>query len=130
MPRNRKNKPIAVTFGAALKTLVICLATGGICLGYVWQVNQIYTLGLEKKQCETKLRELQRQNKMHRDRLDYYRLPWVLEAKIKELNLGLVPPQPDQVLRLNEAGVSVPQTPKLAQLAEPTGSSSPGRTLR
>lgn len=130
MARNRKNLSLAARFGPALAAFLLCLLIGGVGVGYVWQVNQIYALGVEKKQCENKLKELQRQNKMHRDRLDYFRLPMVLEVRIKELKLGLGPPQPEQLLRLIEAPIPPPSFPNLAQNNEPKDQAGSGRTLR
>lgn len=46
--------------------------------------------------------ELQDQSKKFRDQLEIMRSPRYLEARIKELNLGLAQPAPAQIWRLNE----------------------------
>ncbi len=102
MPRNRKNRTAAVRFGLALKLFILCLAFGVAGIGYVWQKRQIYALAQEKTRAELRLMDLQRQNRVYRDRLDMLRLPMILEARVKELNLGLAAAQPEQMLRLAE----------------------------
>ena len=118
MKRNRRHNSAAIRFGPALKALFLCLVLGGTGLGYVWQVNQIYALGGQKTQEENRLRELQRQNKMHREHLNYLCRPSFLEGRVKELNLGMGPPQLQQVLRLVEPPIPTPQTTIAKQLVE------------
>ena len=117
MARNRKNQSAAVRFGAALKVFLLCFFIGGSAVGYVWQKNQIFALGRQIKQGEQKLEELRRQTKFASDQLAYLRSPGVLEARVKELKLGLVSPQPEQVLRLTDVSsgsVVRPPEPNLA----------------
>jgi len=102
MARNRKNQSAVIRFGPALKAFLLCLFIGGAGLGYVWQKNQIFELGQWIKKREVQLEILKRQNKILHDQLDFLRSPPELEARIKRLNLGLVRPQPDLVLRLVE----------------------------
>src|SRR5687767_6851575 len=100
MARNRKTQSAAVRFGPALKAFILCLAIALSGIGYVWQKNQIFQLGQQKKQREVRLKKLQDLNKASRDQLDYLRSYRMLEARVKELNLGLVQPQPQQIWRL------------------------------
>ena len=109
MARNRKNQAAAIRFGPALKAFVLCLMLGGSGVGYVWQKNQIYDLGQQMKKRETTLRTLQDQNEKLRKQLAAMRSPKFLEARIKELNLGLVQPQPGQILRLPEPLPDLPE---------------------
>jgi hypothetical protein len=102
MARNRKNQSAAIRFGPALKAFLLCLFIGGAGLGYVWQKNQIFELGQRIKKREVQVEMLKRQNKIRRDWLDFLQSPPELEARVKRLNLGLVRPQPDLVLRLVE----------------------------
>jgi hypothetical protein len=102
MARNRKNETAGVRFGPAIKAFLLCLCIAGSGIGYVWQKNQIYSLGKEIKARETKLLELKRLNKLRGDQLAQMRSPRVIDARVKELRLGLVPPQPDQVVRMVE----------------------------
>jgi hypothetical protein len=100
MARNKKNQSAAVRFGTVIKAILLCGFFAGAGVGYVWQKNQIYELGRHIKQAEIRLEELQRRNKIQHDHLAYLRSPRVLDARVRELKLGLVPPQPEQVWRL------------------------------
>jgi hypothetical protein len=111
MARNRKSQSAAIRFGPAVKALVICLLIGGSGVGYVWQKEQIMRLGQQIKTRETRLIWLEDQNDKLRKQLSKLRSPPQIEAKIKELNLGLLPPQPAQVWRLPEPGTEVPLLP-------------------
>jgi hypothetical protein len=106
MPRSRKNRLASVSASSVVKMGLACLLLGTACLAYLWQKNQISLLAQEKKRGEMRLEELRRLNKARGDHLAYLRLPWVLEVRVKELNLGLVAPQPEQILRLVELPAS------------------------
>jgi hypothetical protein len=75
----------------------------GLGLGYVWYKNQIDLLGHQIKERETRLSDLQRQNKMRRDQLATLCSQWALDARVKQLKLGLGPPDLSQVIRLVDA---------------------------
>ena len=102
MAKNRKHQSAAIRFGPALKAFLLCSLICGSALGYVWQKSQIDQLGLQIKKRETRLKELQDQNEKLRRQMAFMRSPPFLEARIKELNLGLVPPQPSQVWYMKE----------------------------
>ena len=100
MSRNRKSQSAAIRFGPALKAFVLCALIGGSGVGYVWQKDQISQLGQQIKSREIHLILLEEQNdKLHRQ-LSSMCSPSALELRIQELKLGLVPPQPSQILRL------------------------------
>ena len=101
MARNRKHQSAAIRFGPALKAFLLCLLIGGSGVGYVWQKNQIYDLGQQIRKREIHLKELEDQNDKLRRQLAFMRSPAFLEARVKELNLGLVQPDPSQVWYLN-----------------------------
>lgn len=108
MARNRKSESVAVRFGPAIKAAVICLLIGGSGVGYVWQKEQIVQLGKERKLRENTLSNLENQNdKLRKQLAKMQSLPFV-EAKIRELNLGLVPQQPAQVWRFPEPAADTP----------------------
>lgn len=111
MARNRKTQSAGVRFGPALKALLLCLLLGGSGVGYVWQKDQIVRLGKQIKARETGLSALQEQNENLRKQLERMRSFQFLEAKIKELNLGLVPPPQSQIWQLPEPG-GEPRTPE------------------
>jgi len=111
MARNRKYQSAAIRFGPALKAFLLCLFIGGSGLGYVWQKNQIFELGQRIKKRELQLEMLKRQNKNLSGQVNVLRSPPELEARVRRLNLGLAPPQPELVLRLVEpvAGTNLNQ---------------------
>ena len=102
MSRNRKSQSAGVRIGPVLLVILIILFIGGGGVGFVWQKKEIVQMSQKKRLKENHLEELRRENKMHRDRLDYLRLPWVLDVRARELNLGLAPCPLEQVVRLNE----------------------------
>src|SRR5207247_1922347 len=102
MARNRKYRSAALRFGPALKAFLLCLVIGGSGVGYVWQKNQIYELGKQIKQRESRLAGLKDQKDKLKGQLGTMGLPGFLELRIKELNLGLVPPLASQVWLLPE----------------------------
>ena len=98
---NRRNdSPLRV--GSALTAVLLCALFVGLGVGYVGYKNQIDVLGRQIKERETRLAELQRQNKMRRDQLATLCSPVALDARVKKLNLGLGPPALSQVIRLVE----------------------------
>ncbi len=120
MAKNRKNQSAAVRFGPALKAFLLCLFIGGSGVGYVWQKNQIYELGKQIKARENRLKELQVQNEKTRRQIAMLHSPQFIELRIKELNLGLVQPQPNQIWRMVESSAEIsglPRPPAVRQLA-------------
>ncbi len=118
MARNRRSTSAAARFGPALRALLLCLVLGSAGVGYVWQKNEIYALAHQKKLKENALDKLRRENKQNHDRLEFLRLPWVIEAKLKELKLGLGPAQPEQIVRLTEPTVGVSSASAMRQYAD------------
>jgi cell division protein FtsB len=108
MARNRKYQSAGVRFGPALKALILCGIIGGSGVGYVWQKSQINELGRQIKQREQRLAELENQNKKLRDQYAILRSPAKLDQRLRELNLGLAMPQPQQVWRLPEPAARPP----------------------
>ena len=126
MAKNRKNSAgSGVRFGPAVKALLTCLIIGSLAVCYVWQKRQIYSLGVRTVQLEKKLATLKRENEMRRQQMAMlHSLPY-LDARVKELKLGLGVPTPDQVLTLVEGGVvhSAPRNatgPAVAAMTFPT----------
>lgn len=100
MSRNRKHQTAAVRFGPALKALSLCLLIGGSGVGYVWQKDQINILGDRIRQTERRLQEVRAQNERLVRILASLQTHAAIEAQIKKLELGLVAPAPDQIVRL------------------------------
>jgi hypothetical protein len=102
MAGNRKNQSAAIRFGPALKALFLCMLIAGSAIGYVWQKNEIYRLSQQIRQSELRLRQMTDGNEKLRVKLADLRSPLMLDQRVRELNLGLAPAQPVQVLRLPE----------------------------
>jgi hypothetical protein len=106
---NRKNQSGAVRFVPALKAVLLCSMIGGSCVGYVLQKNKIYELGQQIGARQQKLERLKKENQILADRLAGMQLPQRLAERVKELRLGLVPPQRSQIIWIAEP-VSSPAT--------------------
>jgi hypothetical protein len=78
------------------------LLIAGLAVGYVWQKGQIYQLGRQITACESRLVRLRDENQKLGDQLAVLRSPVMLDQRVRELNLGLVPAQPAQIYRLVE----------------------------
>jgi uncharacterized protein involved in exopolysaccharide biosynthesis len=126
MAKNRKNQSAAIRFGPALKALFLCLLIAGSAVGYVWQKSQIYQLGQQIRQREVRLARLQNDDRRLSDQLSILRSPTMLDRRVRELNLGLSPAQPMQVLRLAEPAAAPPENKILTrQFAErPAGATT------
>ena len=127
MAKNRKNQSAAIRFGPALKALFLCLLIAGSAGGFVWQKNQIYQLGQQIRQREIRLKRLQNDDQKLGDQLSILRSPTMLDRRARELNLGLAPAQPMQVMRLAEPAFAPPDNKNLTrQFAEkPAGVMNP-----
>ena len=102
MAKNRKNQAAAIRFGPALKASFLCLLIGGSAVGYVWQKNEIYRLGKMQLEREKKLDQLKRDNEALARQVAILHSSVILDRRVKELNLGLAPATPMQVVRLVE----------------------------
>src|SRR5207244_8830703 len=100
MARNRKNQPAAVRFGPALKASLLCLFIGGSGVGYVWQQNQLLELGRQKVEKEKRRDGLRAQNELLARQLAGLQSPKALEARVKEINLGLTMANPTKMVHL------------------------------
>ena len=117
MAANRKNQSAAIRFGPALKASFLCLLIAGSAVGYVWQKSQIYLLGQQISQRESKLKQLRNENQRLGDQFAMLRSPVMLDQRARELNLGLVPAQPGQVCRLPEPAAGFEAANLTRQLA-------------
>jgi hypothetical protein len=106
MAKNRKNQAAAIRFGPALKASFLCLLIGGSALGFVWQKNEIYRLGQQRGQREARLKQLLADNLRLSDQVGVLHGTVMLDQRAKELNLGLTPATPFQVVHLTETPVA------------------------
>jgi len=102
MAKNRRNQSAAIRFAPALKALFLCLMMAGLAVGYVWQKNQIFQLGLQITLGEHRLAQLRDENRKLSDQLAVLNSPVLLDQRVRALNLGLFPAQPTQIYRLVE----------------------------
>jgi hypothetical protein len=121
MANKRKGQSGAVRLVPAIKAIVLCGLIGGSTVGYVLQKNKIFALGQQIKDREVKLKNLRTQNKIHAGQLANLQLPQNLAERARALNLGLVPPQPGQMVWLPD--------PATVGTAAPTNSSTPRTPL-
>ena len=107
MAKNRKNSTGGgVRFGPAVKAFFICLLIGSLGVTFVWQKRQIYSLGVKTGELEKRLTTLKRENELRRQQMAMlHSLPY-LDARVKELKLGLGVPTPDQILTLVEGQIT------------------------
>jgi cell division protein FtsL len=115
MSKNRKNQAAEIRFGPVLKVVLLCSLICGSAIGYVWQKSQIDRLGRQISDLETKVNKAKRDNKWLADQIAILHSPVMLDRKAKELNLGLAPAQPFQVVRLVEAAPVADAAPQFAQ---------------
>jgi hypothetical protein len=106
MTPNRKKRWNGFRYGAVAKAFLLCFLIGGSGVGYVWQRHQVNALGREMHQLQGRLEELRRQNGKLIQVQATLLSPRSLEERVKALNLGLVPPLPDQVWYVSEKGTN------------------------
>jgi cell division protein FtsL len=100
MAKNRKNQAAAIRFGPALKALFLCLLIAGSALGFVWQKSQVYQLGRQIREKESRLAQLTRDNERLDSQIQDLSSPVKLDLQARSLGLG--PRRPEQVVRLAE----------------------------
>jgi hypothetical protein len=117
MAKNRNSQSASIRFGPALAAFFACFVIAGAAVGYVWQKGQIYQLGKQIRANEIRLAQLQKDDDQRVKDLAELRSPMKLDARARELNLGLLPAQPMQVVRLAEPSVSTPENNLTRQFA-------------
>jgi hypothetical protein len=102
MMNHRRNQSGAVRFVPACKAVLLCALIGGSCVGYVLQKNRIFELGQQIGVRQAKLEKLRKENQVVAERLAGMQIPQRLADRVRELKLGLMPPQPSQMLWIVE----------------------------
>jgi cell division protein FtsB len=110
MASNRKNQSGAVRFVPAVKAVLLCTLIGGSCVGYVLQKNKIYDLGQQIGVRQQRLEKMRKENQALADRLASLQTPQKIAARVKELQLGLGPPQRNRIIWIAEPAPSSPLT--------------------
>jgi hypothetical protein len=119
MGKNRRSQAGAVRLVPALKAFLLCLLLGGSGVGYVLQKNKLHELGREIARKELQLERLRAENRIRANQLANLLLPQRLAQRVRDQNLGLVPPAPGQIVWLNEdSPMSPTNVPNLAMTSE------------
>ncbi len=118
MARNRKNQAANAGFGAVLKAAFLCFCIVVSCVGYLWQKKQIAELSQQIRNQEKQLLAQRANNVKLNKQLGELVSPPSLEARVRELKLGLGPAQPSQIWRLPEPPGEVAAALREAQYAQ------------
>lgn len=102
MARNRKNQSQGLLVGPALKASLICFFILVCCVGYVWQKKQIAELSRQIRNQEAHYDDLRDRNDKLKKQIAVLMSPTALEARARDLRLGLAAPSPMQIWRLPE----------------------------
>jgi uncharacterized protein HemX len=107
MGKSRKSPSSILRFGPLVLAVLLCgaFATAGI--GYVWHRNRNERLAGDNHQRRQQLDELRRHNQALERTLARETTPLALERRARAL--GLVMPQPEQVLRIDESAGPPPR---------------------
>jgi len=97
-----RRKSVPLKPKTVVLSICVCVAFCLAGIGYVWAKTQVWGLSREIKQLETRRDELRRANDALQRTYAAMCTPRELDARVKRLNLGLTPPQPDQIVRLAE----------------------------
>ena len=107
MAKNRKSQSAAIRFGPVLKVVLMCSVICGSAIGYVWQKDQINRLAEQCRVREKGLEKIKRDNESLGRQISILHSTVMLDRRAKELNIGLVPAQPQQMVRLVETPVAL-----------------------
>lgn len=96
----RRSKATSMKPRTVISSIVACTAICLAGIGYVWAKSQVWALGKVQKQLEQRLEELKRDNSILQRTYAAMCAPARLDARVRELNLGLVAPNPNQIVRM------------------------------
>jgi hypothetical protein len=97
----RRNKINAIKPKSLFASLMICTAVCLAGIGYVWAKSQNWGLSEKIKELETRLEVLRRDNAALQRGYAAMCSPSNLDARVRELELGLAAPLPSQIIRLS-----------------------------
>jgi cell division protein FtsB len=100
MTANRRNGVKPVRFGPLLGLVLAFIFASGAGLGNIWHRNRNQQLGRQVAQKRAELEAWRLQNQTLERQLEVLRSHPYLARRAQELDLGLVMPQPEQILRL------------------------------
>src|SRR2546422_6687217 len=102
MSRNRRTHGSMLRFAPGVKAFLLCALIGGSGIVYVWQKDQIVGLNEHRRQLELKLEQARRQNDLLLKTLAGLQDRGEVEMRLRQMNLGLVAPQQEQIVHLLE----------------------------
>lgn len=100
--RNRKREEVQLSIGSWIKALSFCVLLGGLAMGYVWQKSQIHQIGTLLNKKEVRLELLKGENERWSQMRAEMRSTQKLYERVNKLELGLIMPTPEQVLKLSD----------------------------
>jgi hypothetical protein len=100
MANGRKARAGSVGVGPLVLVLGLCLFLCGAGMGYVWHRNRNEQLERDIRERAQRLEQVRSANLVLDRLVDGLRTPEAIEAGVKRWNLGLVMPQPQQILRI------------------------------
>ncbi len=92
-----------------------CLFVAGAGCGFLYQKSHIHTLGQQIRHYETRLEEAKRRRLLLDRTYASMCSPAGLDERVRRMNLGLYPPQPDQIVRLPEPSLDSPNAKLVAR---------------
>ena len=95
----RRNKS-ALKTKTVFTSIVICTAVCLAGIGYVWAKREVWTLYRDMKELETRLETLRKENDILQRTYAAMTSPLRLDARVRELNLGLSAPLTSQIVRM------------------------------
>ena len=96
----RRSRSTALQPKTVFTSIMVCAAICLAGIGYVWAKTQVLSLGRDIKTRELRLEELRRDNDILQRSYAAMCSHEKLNARVRELNLGLVSPLPSQIVRL------------------------------
>jgi len=123
MLKNRRSQVAPVRLTNVLGTLLLCGFFAGAGIGYVWHRNRNQDFEHQIRRKRAQLEDLRMQNSYFARQLEDLRSYRFLETRVKELNLGLTLPQPEQILHLPEPSRATVQQGEIIRVA--SGGSRP-----
>ena len=100
--RKRKREEVQLSIGSWIKALSFCVLLGGLAMGYVWQKSQIHQIGTLLNKKEVRLELLKGENERWSQMRAEMRSTQKLYERVNKLELGLIMPTPEQVLKLSD----------------------------
>ena len=91
-----------------VKVIALCVFVCLSGIGYVWAKTEVYGLNKEIKALEVRLEKLRNENAALERAHAALCTPAALDARVRDMELGLTTPQPDQLVRMVEPRVPAP----------------------